>query len=420
MKVSTGTLDQAIASVVAVVPDRAHDLARLRTLALGGDTPVVTVVGKYNHGKSRLLNELMGRDVFAVADKRETVALAEHRQLEVRWLDAPGLDADVGGADDGHAYRATWLEADVRLFVHAAKEGELDAAERSLAESLRADQVRTQRQTLFVLTQVDQLADEAQVDKVLAVVQAQVPQASLYPVSSTRHRQGTESGKSLFVQKSGVPALQVALREAISRVPQARQHERGTLLDEMRTQLLQEQQARTAQLQALQTLQQRQREDFDQGLLAVLDKIQVDLQAVVDHTGEDPALMPDTVAFEFKLTAGKKERARLQIAYSRACIAIRSHLVRHGALGLPAAQQTSVRSLDTVMVAVMGVSVKYRDDLRRIFFEQAGRARLAHDFAHYFEQSDDRVALVRQLDDSTRALADAAQALQGLAVLEQR
>ncbi len=105
--------DPLASEVLAVVPGRAHDLARLRVLAQVQAAPTVTVVGKYNHGKSRLLNELMGRDVFAVADRRETVTLSEHHHAELRWLDAPGLDADVALQDDSHAQEATWLQADV-------------------------------------------------------------------------------------------------------------------------------------------------------------------------------------------------------------------------------------------------------------------------------------------------------------------
>ena len=64
--------DRAESSILAALPGRAHDVARLRALA-EAERPVVTVIGKYNHGKSRLLNELIGHEAFSVADKRETV-----------------------------------------------------------------------------------------------------------------------------------------------------------------------------------------------------------------------------------------------------------------------------------------------------------------------------------------------------------
>ena len=55
----------------------------------------------------------------------------------------------------------------------------------------------------------------------------------------------------------------------------------------------------------------------------------------------------------FKNTAAKQQRAKVQIAYSRACIEINSHLIRHGVVGLPTEQQTTIKSIDTVIVAVL-------------------------------------------------------------------
>ncbi|WP_413459457.1 GTPase [Herbaspirillum huttiense] len=413
------SFDPLASEVLAVVPGRAHDLARLRVLAQVQAAPTVTVVGKYNHGKSRLLNELMGRDVFAVADRRETVTLSEHHHAELRWLDAPGLDADVALQDDSHAQEATWLQADVRLFVHAAKEGELDAAERHLLQALREDQQRTQRQTLFVLTQVDQMSDDEQLAKVSAAILAQAPGLTLHPVSSTRHRSGVEGGKSLLLQRSGIPALQALLRDVVEQVPGARRHERNLLFTEIGQQVRQQQDALESGLQTLRQRQQQQRQDFEQGLQAVLEKVHQDLLPVVEFQGDDPALVPDTAADEFKLTAGKRERARIHVAYSRACIAIRAHLIQHGVEGLPASQQTSVASLDTVMVAVLGISIKYRAELRRRFCEPAGQAQLKEAFLHYYELSEDRQALQQQIAIGQAELHAHARAQQALARLRE-
>lgn len=115
------TQDQAEREILSVIPNRVHDLARLAVFAQAGYLPVVTVMGKYNHGKSRLLNELSGTEAFAVADKREIVTLFEHIAANVRWLDAPGLDADVNGKDDRHALRAEWKESDIRLVGGACR-----------------------------------------------------------------------------------------------------------------------------------------------------------------------------------------------------------------------------------------------------------------------------------------------------------
>jgi len=414
----TFNFDEAAAQILCALPERAIDLARLKALNQTTLTPTITVIGKYNHGKSRLLNELIGQDIFSVADRRETVALNEHRYEQLCWLDAPGLDADVGGQDDHLAQEALWCKSDIRLFVHSVKEGELDAAEHPLLQQLHYDVQRSKRQTLVVLTQVDQVPDQTVLTKVIDSIQQQIPQFNLLPVSATRHRQGTEANKQLLIQKSGISALRQALDDAIALVPQARIHEKALLFTEMRQQLKNLLNAEQQQLQQLQQLQHNQRQSFDSDLNKTLDKVRVDLQPTLADREHDDALVPDSFENMFKMTAGKQERARIQVAYSHACLDIDSHLIRYGVTGLPTEQQTQVRSINTVMIAVMGVSVKSRQDLRNIFTEQNGRDRLCREFAHYFEVSPDRVALVKQISAVTAQVTMYTQALTALQHLE--
>lgn len=406
----------ALHEVVSVLPDRADDMARLAILLADGE-PIVTVIGKYNHGKSRLLNELIGRDTFAVADKRETVKLSDSVHQGVRWLDAPGLDADVGTEDDRHALHAAWLHADIRLFVHAAKEGELDAKELALLAELCADGERSKRQTLFVLSQVDQLADDAELQKVSHAIGAQWPDIDLNSVSSTRYRKGRDEGKKLMLEKSGMPSLRATIDAALARVPEARAHEAALLFDETRDELAQLLIAQEKLLDDLRDTQRQQRVDFDQGLKSVIDKVSGDIDAMLNALGTDHASVPDTAKDAYTITAGKLERAHIQIAYSRACIAIDSFLAGHGVIGLPSEQETVARALNSVMVAVMGVSVKFRKDLRRIFCTDAGRERMQRDFVHYFELSADRKALAARISQSESmidALNKASNALRAL------
>ncbi|GAA5232213.1 GTPase [Verticiella sediminum] len=403
--------------ILAVLPGRVDDLARLRLLTRAAQPPTVTVVGKYNHGKSRLLNELLGSDAFAVSDRRETTVLAEQVVDGVRWLDAPGLDADVDSEDDRHALQAAWLESDVRLFVHAAKEGELDAAERSLLDTLGADGERTHRQTLLVLSQVDQLADAASAEQVASAIGAQAPHMPLHAVSSTRHRQGVKGGKALLVEHSGLPALRASLQTVLARVPQARTHEAALLRGEIGAELAQRRAEGEERLGALRREQATQRLAFDAGLNAVLDKVGGDMRAYLETPSEGQALVPDGAGDAYRITAGKVERSRNQIAYSRACIEIDAFLAGHGVIGLPADRHTPARSLNTVMVAVMGVSVKHREHLRRIFCEPAGRERLLREFTQYYEQSDDRAALARRIAEAQTEVAGARRALAALRTL---
>lgn len=408
---------QATGDIVSVLPDRADDMARLEILLRRGE-PIVTVIGKYNHGKSRLLNELIGHDTFAVADRRETVKLSDSVRQGVRWLDAPGLDADVGTEDDRHALHAAWLHSDIRLFVHAAKEGELDAGELALLAELGADGERTKRQTLFVLSQVDQLADDAELEKVRHAIGAQLPGIALRGVSSTRHRKGLEEGKKLLLEKSGMPLLRAELDAALAGVPNARTHETALLFDEIReelTQLLDEQEK---SLRDLRQAQKRQRLDFDQGLKRVIDKVSGDIGAMLNALGEDHASVPDSAKDAYAMTAGKRERAHIQMAYSRACIEIDGCLVGHGVTGIPSEQETVARALNSVMVAVMGVSVKFRKDLRRMFGTVPGRERMQREFTHYYELSADRKAQASLIAKSESSIARLNAASAALLALE--
>lgn len=411
------THENAQHDIVSVLPDRAHDLARLRELATRGE-PIVTVIGKYNHGKSRLLNELVGRDIFAVADKRETVELSEWLHQGVRWLDAPGLDADVGTEDDRHALRAAWLKSDIRLFVHTAKEGELDAKELALLEELRADGLRTRRQILFVLSQIDQLADEGELGKVRAAINAQAVTTAVHAVSATRHRQGIESAKNMLVERSGIPSLRTLLETMLGLVPDARTHEARLLSGEIREELEQLHARQQQTLESLRRNQVQQRQSFDDGLDAVLHKVGRDIKEVVDAPVADHAVVADTAQDKYNITQAKLERARIQIAYSRACIQIDSFLTGYGVVGLPKEQQVAAGSLNTVMVAVMGVSVKFRSDLRSWFCEAPGHARMQREFTHYFERSKDREALREKIAGTESALAATQRALAALCAME--
>jgi 50S ribosome-binding GTPase len=408
---------QAVREVVAVLPDRADDMARLEILLEHGE-PIVTVIGKYNHGKSRLLNALIGHDTFAVADKRQTVKLADHVGEGVRWLDAPGLDADVDTEDDRHALHAARLLSDIRLFVHAAKEGELDARELALLAGLHADSAQTQRQTLFVLSQIDQLPDEAELDKVSSTIRGQLPGVGIMAVSSARYCKGLDEGKPLFVERSGIPRLRAELDAALARVPAARTHEMARLFSAVRAELESLIGERVRFIEETKKTERQQRLDFDQGLRSVIGRVSGEIEAMLDALGEDYASVPDTAKDAYASTAGKRERAHIQIAYSRACIQIDSFLAGHGVIGLPSGQETVARALNTVMIAVMGVSVKFRKDLRRIFCTEAGRERMQRDFTHYYELSSDRKALAALLAAAESTLVSLRSASTSLRTLE--
>lgn len=417
----TQALSQAdLNTVLAVLPAQQRDIIRLARLSQAAgqhSAPVVTVVGKYNHGKSSLLNELLGEAAFAVADRRETVALATYSEQGVHWLDAPGLDADVLHADDQLAEQAIWQLSDIRLFVHAAKEGELDAMEQHWLGELCLDAQHSRRQTFFVLTQLDQLADDEQMQAIQAALHTQLqhvdPAHTLkhHAVSATRHKRGVQEGKALFIARSGIPELQAAITQALSTVPAARMHEHTSLYAQLHRRC---QDAHTQAAEALSASLARQAQQsnaFEHDLETVLNQVRDDLQHTLDDDATDRALEPDSFANMFKQTAGKRERARLQIAYSRACIAIDTVLIKHGVTCLPKDQQIEVESLNSLIVAVLGISVKYRDDLRKLFIQESGRSGLKQEFKRYFTLSDTQIALKAQIYQHEAAQAHCEQAI---------
>tara|TARA_R110000850_G_C9995857_1_gene467834 strand:- start:16435 stop:17712 length:1278 start_codon:yes stop_codon:yes gene_type:complete len=402
-------------AILLVLPGHISQLERLRVLTTASRLPTVTVVGKYNHGKSRLLNELIGQDQYSVADKRETTALLRQEYDAVYWLDAPGLDADINLQDDCLALRAVWIESDIRLFIHTAKVGELDGCELAILKQLCNDQALTQRQNLFVLSQIDQLPGTTELENILGALSRQAPGTTFHAVSSTRHRQGQTESKNILVQKSGIPALKELISNALALVPQARDFETAQLLSHFKAELQQQRTLRQSQLEALLQARFAQRHQFDAGLRVVLNKVQAALLGVIDAPSFGNALTPDSVSEQYKLTSAKRERARIQVAYSRACVEIDAFLAGHGVTGLSNDKSAVCGSLYTVMIAVLGVSVKHAGDLQRIFGTVAGTQQLHEAFTRHFESSTDQLILARHIADAEHQVGIVLDAIAALA-----
>ena len=403
-------------ALMQLLPQHTVEQARLAHLASAGSLPVVTVVGKFNHGKSRLLNELSAHDVFEVADRRQTTRLAELTAGNVQWLDAPGLDADTLGEDDALARHACNIAADLRLFVHSAKEGEPDHAELALLQALAQEHAACGRPTFIVLSQIDQMADADALARIQARLSTQLPGLPLFAVSSVRHAKGAQDGKHLLVEASGIPALQAAIDATCAQVQALRTREfewlRSRLLGAVQPIIEQRRSALQQQGAALEA----SRTGFIAGLEALLLKAADDVGQLQPVPMDAPSDLPSS-----QFSSGRSLRSKLitaqLLASAKINLALSSYLAAHGVDRLPADPSRPPTAMDTVMVAVLGISAKYLDDLQRLFCTPEGSERLRREFLHYFDVCDERMQQLqkhRHLQDALKTATDAQASLAAL------
>ena len=207
---------------VAVVPTSEPDLRRLNhLLSTPDEAPRIAVLGKYNHGKSTLLNALVGTDHFKVADKRETVTISEYEHNGVVWVDTPGLDADPTEIDDRQAQKVAFEIADFLFLVHQVQAGELDRYEINAFMGLAKQDKNYRKKMALVLTQTDQ-RDPTEVSAVEKRCRAQLQdnldlcEIATMAVSADRYqdpkRRGLGGMKDVFAQVERLKSDTATLR----------------------------------------------------------------------------------------------------------------------------------------------------------------------------------------------------------------
>jgi small GTP-binding protein len=139
-----------------------NNIEELRELIARPSELQVAVYGKYNHGKSSLLNALVEKEVFKTADIRETVTIQSHTKDNITWVDTPGLDADVYKEDDSKA-KEILNKSDLLLFVHSVNEGELDGKELTFLK----ERYKKNNNILLVLSQTDKISELETVQDVI-------------------------------------------------------------------------------------------------------------------------------------------------------------------------------------------------------------------------------------------------------------
>ena len=255
---------QALASEL---PEAREALNRLSQLTNPQARTRIAVFGKYNHGKSTLLNALVGREIFKASDRRETQANQECSHHGVLWIDTPGLDADIRGKDDRLARLGADELADYLFLVHNIKTGELDRSELDLYQKMMARYPDSKNRMVLVLTQIDQLSP-AEGERVNQIIQAQLPGITVIPVSALRYQRGIAEGREKFIELSGITRLLARTKQLKKDLKASRQREVKHLRSRVKKQFQQRLQRR---MENLAEREDRQRENRC-GFVSALDR----------------------------------------------------------------------------------------------------------------------------------------------------
>ncbi|MDE7316123.1 MAG: 50S ribosome-binding GTPase [Helicobacter sp.] len=171
----------------------------------------VVVIGIMNHGKSTMLNALIGDkddSTFKVADKRETKEIQREVRDGICWTDTPGFDADE---DDDNKALAGIKHLKIGLFVHKASTGELHANEVEVLHKLANKREEAfLENTCIVLN--DDISDDEKLEILLDRIDAQLKDVlgqklEIFPCNPKSYQKGLREHKKILEGKSGIAEL---------------------------------------------------------------------------------------------------------------------------------------------------------------------------------------------------------------------
>ena len=203
-------------------------LGRLFT-AVQNDQYVVSCVGLYNHGKSTLLNAIVGDfecSTFKTADTRETSSIKRIKRNDLFFVDTPGLNARE--YDDKLTIKAT-NESDINLFIHNVTTGELDKNEIDFLYKMNNNQTFIDK-TIFVLSRIDNIDNQQDIDKTNNKIFQQIEKifnyhATIVTVSAKNYLKGNRENKKLLIKNSNIVTLKEKIESFSKRLKSNRKED---------------------------------------------------------------------------------------------------------------------------------------------------------------------------------------------------
>ena len=192
---------------------QAYDAALARREE-AADVFSVVIIGQQNNGKSTLCNALC-RDwdnrKFPVADRRLTSSVQEELDEDsgILYVDTPGFSSATT-SDDERA-RAEWIRANLLIFVHSIRSGELDADEVRILQSLESAVSDLDRRLFVACSKAGGENPDNQRLK-MESVRTQIRELvgidpAIEAVDSVFYQKGMEKGNEQLVASTNIPRL---------------------------------------------------------------------------------------------------------------------------------------------------------------------------------------------------------------------
>jgi len=202
-----------------------QDINNLQTLsnAIKENDIVVTCLGLYNHGKSSLLNVLVGdlkNLTFKTADTRETTENKKVKYKNLTFVDTPGLNAQKN--DDKRVMDAV-KESDINIFVHNINTGEFVAKEIEFFHTIKTNWENPKdfiSRTIFVLSRIDEANSDEDIKNTAIRMKQQIKEvfsieATLIPTSAMDYIDGIVENEEELVASSNITILLAQLSHQI-------------------------------------------------------------------------------------------------------------------------------------------------------------------------------------------------------------